>query len=45
MESLLFDGSHTWIKKQGGLFEVTVGAHDGAELCELLDTYNVKFII
>ena len=44
-ESLLFNGSHTWIKKQGGLFEVTVGAHDGAEVCELVDTYNVKFII
>ena len=23
-KSLLFDGSHTWIKKQGGLFDVSM---------------------
>ena len=25
-KSLLFDGSHTWIKKQGGLFDVSMWA-------------------
>ena len=38
-KSLLFDGSNTWIKKQGGLFDVSMGAYDGAEVCELVDTY------
>ena len=32
-KSLMFDGSHTWIKKQGGLFDVSMGAYDGAEVC------------
>ena len=41
---LLFDGSNTWIKKQGGLFDVSMGAYDGAEVCELVGTY-VKSII
>ena len=35
---LLFDGSHTWIKKQGGLFDVSMSAYDGAEVCELVGT-------
>ena len=38
-KSLLFDCSHTWIKKQGGLFDVSMGLFDGAELCELVRTY------
>ena len=38
-KSLLFDGSHVWIKKKGGLFDVTMGAYDGAEVCELVGTY------
>ena len=41
-KSLLFDGSHTQIKKQR-LLDVSVGAY-GAEVCELVRTY-VKFII
>ena len=28
-KSLLFDGSHTWMKKQGGLFDVSMAAYDG----------------
>ena len=38
-KSLLFDGSNTWIKKQGGLFDVSMGAYDGAKECELVGTY------
>ena len=30
-KSLLFDGSHTWIKKQGGLFDLSIGAYDRAD--------------
>ena len=37
-KSLLFDGSHTWIKKHGGLFDVPIGAYEGAEVCELMCT-------
>ena len=45
-KSLLFDGSHTWIKKQGGLFDVSMQAQDVAEVCELVGTHiYVKFII
>ena len=35
-KSLLFDGNQAWIKKKGGLFDVTMGAYEGAELCELV---------
>ena len=38
-KSLLFDGSHTWIKKQGDLFDMSVGAYDGADECKLICTY------
>ena len=43
-KSLLFDEKDTWMKKQSGLFDVTMGAYDGAEVCELVGTY-VFFIV
>ena len=43
-KSLLFDGSITWIKKQGGLFDVTMGYYDGAEGCDLLSTYMLNLL-
>ena len=43
-KSLLFDGSNTWIKKQGGLFDVLMGAYDGAEVCELVGTYMLNVL-
>ena len=43
-ESLLFDGSHTWIKKQGGLFDVSMGAYNGGEVCELVGTYMLNLL-
>ena len=43
-KSLLFDGSHTWIKKQEGLFDMSMGAYDGAELCELVGTYMLTLL-
>ena len=33
-KSLLFNGQHFWIKTKGGLFDVTMGAFNGAEVCE-----------
>ena len=41
-KSLLFDGSHTWIKKQGGLFDVSMRAYHGAEVCKLVGTYTLN---
>ena len=43
-KSLLFDGSNTCIKKQGGLFDVSVGAYDEAEVCELVGTYMLNVL-
>ena len=37
-KSLLFNGDETWIKKESNLFDVTMGAFDGAEICELVGT-------
>ena len=37
-KSLLSDGSHVWLKKKGRLFDVTVGAFDVSETCELVGT-------
>ena len=39
-KSLLFSKSDTWVKKDGdGLFDVTMGSFDGAEVCELVGLY------
>ena len=43
-KSLLFDGSHTWIKKEGGLFDVSMGTYDGAEVCELVGIYMLHLL-
>ena len=37
-KSLLFDSNNDWVKKTG-LFDVTMGCLDGAEICELVGTY------
>ena len=40
---LLFDGFHTWIRKQG-LFDVSMGAYDGAEVCEIVVIYMLHLL-
>ena len=35
-KSLILGSFHTWIKKQRGLFDVIMGAYDGAEVCEIV---------
>ena len=30
------------MKKQSGLFDFTMGAYDGAEICELVGTYMLS---
>ena len=38
-KSLLFNNQQTWIKRDSGLFDVTMGAYNGAEVCELDGNY------
>ena len=38
-KSLLFNKDQTWMKKGGELFDVTMGAFDGAEICELVGIF------
>ena len=38
-KSLLFNKQQIWIKKESGLFDVTMGAYDGAEVCELVEIF------
>ena len=43
-QSLLFSGGAAWNKKGGKLFDVTMGAFDGAEVCELVGLYILSLI-
>lgn len=44
-KSLLFDTSkQTWMKKGGELFDVTMGAYDGAEVCEVVGLFMLNKI-
>ena len=43
-KSILFHGSNAWIMKQGGLFDVSMGVYDGAEVCELVGTYMLNVL-
>ena len=43
-KSLLFNKNETWIKKSSNTFDVTMGAYDGAEVCELVGTYLLYLI-
>ena len=38
-KSLLYNNSEPWMKKDSGLFDVTLGAYDEAEVCELVGTF------
>ena len=38
-KSLLYDNSEPWMKKDSGLFDVTMGAYDSAEVCKLVETF------
>ena len=38
-KSLLFNNQKAWIKKESGLFDVTMGAYDGVEVCELVGSF------
>jgi len=43
-KSLLFNNGESWMKKGGKLFDVTMGAFDGAEVCELVGCFLLSKI-
>ena len=43
-KSLLFNDNSTWVKKQGGDFDVTMGSFDGAEVCELVGLHLLSLL-
>ena len=40
-KSVLHNDGETWVKKEGGSFDVTMEAYDGAEVCELIQIYVI----
>ena len=43
-KSFLFGDKSTWLKKDGGKFDVTMGSYDGAEICELVGLYLLDLL-
>ena len=43
-KSLLFDCKNTWVKRTNPDFDVTMGAYDGAEVCELVGLFLLSKI-
>ena len=43
-KSVLYKGGEPWMKKEGGSFDVTMGAYDGVEVCELIGIYMLYLI-
>ena len=43
-KSLLFHSSQPWIKRDSDTFDVTMGAYDGAEICELVGIFMLSLL-
>ena len=43
-KSLLFSENSSWIKRESGQFDVTMGSFDGAEICELVGLYILNLL-
>ena len=43
-KSLLFSNEKPWMKREGNLFDVIMGAYDGAEVCELAGIFMLNKI-
>ena len=43
-KSLLFCNEKPWMKREGNLFDATMGAYDGAEVCELVSIFILNKI-
>ena len=44
-KSVLIHEDTAWIKKEGDLFDVTMGSYDGAEVCELVGLYILSLLV
>ena len=43
-KSLLYKQGEPWMKTNSGIFDVTMGAYDGAEICELVGIYLLSIL-
>ena len=43
-KSLLFSQEQTWMKKESNLFDVSMGAYDVAEMCELVGIFLLNLL-
>ena len=43
-KSLLFHSNQPWIKKDSATFDITMGADDGAEMCELVGIFMLSLL-
>ena len=43
-KSLLFSNENPWMKREVNLLDVTIGAYDGAEVCELVGIFMLNNI-
>ena len=43
-KSMLFEQGKEWMKKRAGLFDVTMGSSDGAEVCELVAAFALSIL-
>ena len=41
---MLYIDNQIWMKKGGEQFDITIGAYDGAEVCELVGIYMLNKI-
>ena len=43
-KSILFSNEKPWMKKEENLFDVTMGAYNGAKVCELVSIFMLNKI-
>ena len=43
-KSILYNDGDSWVKKEGGSFNVTMGAYGEAEVCKLIGIYMLKVL-
>ena len=43
-KSLLYNDNQPWMKKENSKFDVTMGAYDGAEICELIGIFMLSLL-
>ena len=43
-KSLLYYNDDPWVKKGESNFDVTMGAYDGVEVCELIDIFMLSLL-